>query len=159
MLEDKLGQDWTHKRAIFRYGMPCVEDRRKLGIVSDADYETLLSYKGKEDEIPDDLLLVHFRLVLENIEENTGVAVDDYFMGTHNHKIDSRQGNYAFYPEAFCQSCVSRDAVVKDIAGEDSYIVKAEGHGEMKVSGKYLPFKVEAGKKVRIHRGHIVKEL
>ncbi len=159
MLEDNLEEDWNYRKAIFRYGMPCVEDRKKLGTISEVDYKELCSYVGKEDKIPEELLLKHFRLVVESLKEKTGKGVDDYFMGQHNHKINSREGNYSYYPEAFCNLCISRDASVKKILGNNTYRVKTDEHNVAEVSGKYLLSKIDVGKKVRIHRGYIVKEI
>ncbi len=157
MLEDKL-EDWSYKKAIFRYGMPCVKDRVSLGTVSLEEYNELLSYLGRENEIPDDLILKHFKLVVDSVDGADGEAVDSYFMGEHNHKIHKKEGDYSFYPEAFCKLCVSRDAVVLRKLDGDKYVVEYSNERSA-VSGEYLGFDIKKGKEVRIHRGHIVRKL
>jgi hypothetical protein len=158
MLEDKV--DWTYKKALFRYGMPCVEDRIKLGIISHEDYDKLCSYIGKEDDIPEELLNKHFKQVVDNINEKTGEGIDEYFFGKHNHQIENKEGNYANYPEHFCQACKAIEGLVSSSEKDDKgkYKIKISENKVVKALPKYSG-EVNSGDKVIIHRGYIIKIL
>ncbi|MCF7910289.1 hypothetical protein K9L16_01300 [Candidatus Pacearchaeota archaeon] len=157
MLESKM-DNWTYKKALFRYGMPCVESRFKLGLINKEEYDKLCSFIGKEEEMPFELIKEHFKKPVEIIGDNkTGKDVDDYFMGLHNHEIICREGNYAHYPKEFCELCISKDGIVLEKL-DDFYYKVGVGDKITKVSKKFSG-DVKIGDKVRIHRGYVVRDL
>ncbi len=163
MLEKMLSEE-----LFFNYAGVCSEVLVEMGSMEKEKYDALKKFM-KEGKAPTrEFLEESYPAAIRRIKrlaEKMGIAdywdirvIQEYWYNEHNKVIDSKDGNYARFPEVFCEYCKVHVAEVQKILPNNFVLVKYGKIQRPVFVKKYLG-ELSVGEKVRIHQSEAIEKV
>lgn len=150
----------------FNYAGVCSNVLVDMGTMSKERYDNLRhladEVKAPSKEVLEESFPAAFRRI-KKLAERMGIkdywdirVITEYWHNEHSRIIDEKDGNYARFPETFCDYCKVHIAkVVKNLPG-GFLLVECDGKQRPVLPKKYLG-DVKVGEEVRIHQSEAIE--